>query len=220
MTELCEKEIILNEEKKKENKPMLLIGYYNYTVILTYIGMFVGFTGILFATKNKIPNALLCLMVSGFCDMFDGGIASTRKRTMQEKRFGIQIDSLSDLICFGVLPALIVNSQTDSKLNLWICGVYVLCALIRLGYFNVDEEERQDKSDEGRKYYKGMPVTLMAIILPFTSMELSEKNLFVLAAASIAFLLPVEIKKPNGTAKIIMLTLGVFAFLKVIAEVL
>ena len=49
------------------------------------------------------------------------------------------------------------NSQTDSKLNLWICGVYVLCALIRLGYFNVDEEERQEKSDEGRKYYKGMP---------------------------------------------------------------
>ena len=52
--------------------------------------------------------ALLCLMFAGFCDMFDGKIASTMKRTKQEKRFGIQIDSLSDLICFGALPALIV----------------------------------------------------------------------------------------------------------------
>ena len=49
-------------------------------------------------------------MIAGLCDMFDGKIASTMERTRQEKRFGVQIDSLSDLICFGVLPALIVYS--------------------------------------------------------------------------------------------------------------
>ena len=46
-------------------------------------------------------------MLAGVCDMFDGKIARTMKRTKQEKRFGIQIDSLSDFLCFGVLPAMI-----------------------------------------------------------------------------------------------------------------
>ena len=78
MTRLFKRDVEINEETEKNS---LLIGYYNYTVILTYIGMLVGFAGILFATKNNINYALLCLVISGFCDMFDGAIASTRKRT-------------------------------------------------------------------------------------------------------------------------------------------
>lgn len=84
-----------------------MIGFYNYTVILTYLGTVSGFTGITYVLSGDIRAALICLMISGFCDMFDGKIASTRKRTPQEKRFGIQIDSLSDLICFGLLPGII-----------------------------------------------------------------------------------------------------------------
>ena len=86
-----------------------MLGIYNYTVILTYLGMLSGFAGILFLLNGNVRGALICLMISGVCDMFDGKVASTKKdRTRSEKRFGIQIDSLSDLICFGVLPALIV----------------------------------------------------------------------------------------------------------------
>lgn len=85
-----------------------MLGFYNYTVVLTYVGMLTGFAGILFAAGGQVSPALLCLLGAGFCDMFDGKIASTRPRTQQEKRFGIQIDSLSDLVCFGVLPAVIV----------------------------------------------------------------------------------------------------------------
>lgn len=85
-----------------------LLGYYNYTVILTYVGLLAGFSGILAALEGSYRSAMLCLMTAGFCDMFDGAIASTRKRTEQEKCFGIQIDSLCDLVCFGVLPAVLV----------------------------------------------------------------------------------------------------------------
>ena len=88
------------EERKK------ICGYYDYTVILTYIGIFIGFTGIVFIMEGKYREASICLMISGMCDMFDGTVASTKQRNRREKRFGIQIDSLSDLICFGVLPAL------------------------------------------------------------------------------------------------------------------
>ena len=58
------------------------------------------------AIKDRYVGSLICLMLAGVCDMFDGTIASTKKdRTRDERTFGIQIDSLSDIICFGVLPA-------------------------------------------------------------------------------------------------------------------
>ena len=110
-----------------------LIGFYNYTVILTYIGMLIGFMGIMLVLKNNHVWALICLMIAGVCDMFDGTIASTKKdRTKDEKSFGIQIDSLSDLICFGVLPSVWVMSMSD-KLGVlsFIPCLFILCGLIR-----------------------------------------------------------------------------------------
>ena len=75
-----------------------MLGIYNYTVILTYIGFLSGFAGILCALEGNAAWALNCLILAGICDVFDGKVASTKKdRTRSEKRFGIQIDSLSGL---------------------------------------------------------------------------------------------------------------------------
>ena len=60
--------------------------------------------GIGLSMYGRTSMAIVCLMVSGFCDLFDGSIARTKKRTESEMKFGIQIDSLADMICFGVLP--------------------------------------------------------------------------------------------------------------------
>ena len=81
-----------------------MIGFYNYTVILTYMGLASSLIGIYLAMSGShITMAVIALMISGLCDMFDGKVARTRKRTDDEKKFGIQIDSLCDLICFGLL---------------------------------------------------------------------------------------------------------------------
>ena len=85
-----------------------LLGYYNYTVVLTYMGMLAAFVGIMMVINRDFPEAIVCLMVSGVCDMFDGMVAATKERDDKEKCFGIQIASLSDLISFGVFPALFV----------------------------------------------------------------------------------------------------------------
>ena len=105
-------------------KPWCILAYsYNYTVILTYIGMLTGFIGIVYAFEKNTFGAVICLMIAGFCDMFDGTIASTKERTQQEKCFGIQIDSFSDLICFGALPAIIVYSQSKhNQIVLMVCS--------------------------------------------------------------------------------------------------
>ena len=196
------------------------LGYYNYTVVLTYIGMLVGFTGIICAMERNFRSALVCLLVAGVCDMFDGAIASTRERTASEKRFGIQIDSLSDLICFGVLPAVFVcNLNQRNYFCFWIAGVYLLCTLIRLAYFNVLEEERQQSETGRRKYYLGMPVTTMAMLLPAVNELCGYRKTNSLApycallfVASIAYLAPVTIKKPQITGKILMVVIGIVEF--------
>lgn len=85
-----------------------MIGVYDYTVIATYLSLLLGLGGLYSAAQNEPLDAMLCLMLAGLLDAFDGRIARTKKdRTEQEKRFGIQIDSLNDLVCFGVLPAAI-----------------------------------------------------------------------------------------------------------------
>lgn len=78
-------------------------------------------------------------MFSGLCDMFDGRVARTKKnRTAEQKGFGIQIDSLCDIVAFGILPAVITIVVCGS---VWyavlIAALYVLAGLIRLAYFNV-----------------------------------------------------------------------------------
>jgi CDP-diacylglycerol--serine O-phosphatidyltransferase len=100
--------------------------------------------------------------------MFDGVVARSKKnRTADEKSFGIQLDSLCDVVCFGVFPAVILFfSGVDSIGGIAILVLYVLCALIRLAFFNVLETKRQQTEDGCAKSYRGLPVTSAAIIFP------------------------------------------------------
>ena len=194
-----------------------MLGVYNYTVILTYIGMLTGLAGIGLAMRGGLPWALLCLLLAGLCDMFDGTIASTKKdRTPQEKRFGVQIDSLSDLICFGVLPAAIVFAADHGRIvAAVVSGLYVLCALIRLAWFNVDEEERQDAAGGGRTLYLGLPVTTVALFLPtllglarLMCWPLGAVGIALLTVMAVAFLVPFKLAKPGLAGKLVMLLIG------------
>ncbi len=162
-------------------------------------------------------------MVAGVCDMFDGAIASTMERTEKEKRFGVQIDSLSDLVCFGALPAVIAYIAAErSTLSFCLSGLYLLCALIRLAWFNVDEEERQATEGGSRKVYLGLPVTTAALLLP-ALMELGaplgwpvgKLAPLALLVMATAFLTPFRLRKPQLPGKAAMLLCGVaeFAFL-------
>lgn len=197
-----------------------LNGYYNYTVVLTYIGMLSGFTGILYVMENKYYQSIICLMLAGVCDMFDGTIAATKKRDRLEKKFGIQIDSLSDLICFGVLPSLIIYSMSGKTYwGVMICAGYTLCALIRLAYFNVLEEERQDREDAKRTYYQGLPVTVSALAVPAVYMVVKEMKYgntallqMLLLVMAIAFISPCKIKKPYLLGKIGIIFTGIIEF--------
>ena len=135
---------------------MNLIGFYNYTVILTYLGAAAAICGIFFSTSGYPFWGIICLLFAGLTDMFDGKVASTMKRTDSEKAFGIQIDSLCDLISFGALPLAIgYGIGLSGGFFYASCVLYLLCAIIRLAYFNVDEAQRQKNETGKRKSYYG-----------------------------------------------------------------
>lgn len=199
-----------------------MIGFYNYTVILTYASLVSSFIGITKLFNEQYIVAIFCLMISGFCDMFDGIVARRHKtRTNQEKTFGIQIDSLCDLVCFGVFPALfnyIYTRGINEKLSiisLAIGIVFTLTALIRLGYFNVMEQERQKDTEEKREYYQGLPVTSIAAYLPFLFMFrefLGDYFVYILNASTVfiafLFVFNFKMRKPHGRSLIYLTVVG------------
>lgn len=148
-----------------------MIGFYNYSVILTYLGLGSAIGGIVLALDKQPKLAVLCLLVCGLCDMFDGTIARTCKRSDDAKRFGVQIDSLCDLVCFGVFPAMIGWAIGPANWFTVVCMIiYVLAAVIRLAYFNVQEINREREDGGMRAYYEGLPVTSSALIMPIVIM--------------------------------------------------
>lgn len=156
-----------------------MIGFYDYTVVLTYISLMCSVFGITQAIGGHYRTAIICLALSGLFDMFDGKIARTKKnRTDDEKLFGVQIDSLCD----------------------------VVCSVIRLGFFNVLETNRQRVEEGANKYYHGLPITTMAIVLPLAFMlnfviaerEFSVLLLFVLAVVGTLFIVDFKLRKPSN----------------------
>ena len=147
---------------------MKLIGVYDYTVILTYMSLISAIIGIVQASKGSFGVAVLCILASGVCDAFDGMVARTKKnRTEDEKSFGIQLDSLCDVVSFGVAPAFLCYCMgVDGVLGLICVCLYSLCALIRLAFFNVLETKRQQVEGGCNKFYRGLPVTSISIIFP------------------------------------------------------
>lgn len=220
-----------------------MLGFYDYTVILTYlsavsasIGIFVSLQG------NGHPYmGVFFLMVCGLCDAFDGKVARMKKdRTEAEKKFGIQIDSLSDLIAFGVLPACIGNamirvspkipeiprvrlhSDVGAPLTTFLFLVlilYVLAALIRLAYFNVMEEERQQKEAGVRKSYDGLPVTSSSLIFPsvmliqfLTETDITPIYFIAIFITGCLFVSNIKIPKPGMRGILIMIGIGAVEF--------
>ncbi len=146
-----------------------MIGFYDYTVIVTYLGLLFAALGIFQAIDGFYINALFCLGGTLLCDTLDGKIARTKKnRTKREALFGMQIDSLCDLVSFGVLPIVICYTMgLRDWLGILLMGYYCLCTVIRLAYFNVMELGKQAGQ---QTVYRGLPAVGLAIWLPTSCM--------------------------------------------------
>ncbi len=217
-----------------------MIGVYDYTVILTYLSLLSAGTGIVVSLSGTGHPYIgcICLLFCGLCDAFDGKVARSKKnRTQMEKNFGIQVDSLSDLVAFGVLPACIgaamirtsdfLQNIFSSPLGGWtadagkflvhaVLVIYVLAAMIRLAWFNVTEEERQKTEGGVRKTYIGLPVTSAALIFPTVLLvhyvlpvDITLVYVAVAIVTGYLFLSKIQLPKPGTRGILIMVGVGV-----------
>lgn len=200
-----------------------MLGFYDYTVVLTYIGLGISIFGITRALEGDFKVAIFCLAVSGLCDLFDGKIARTKKnRTDDEKKFGIQIDSLCDVVCFGIFPIMICYCLgMKEPVGVAVLILYGVASVIRLAYFNVTEEKRQNETNALREYYQGLPITSMAIILPFLYLirrYWGDHFLFVIhiavAVVGVLFISDIRVKKPHNPAVILIVAVVALALAK------
>lgn len=171
------------------------------------MSLFLAVFGMIQATKGHFTAAIVCLFLSGFCDAFDGMVARTKKnRTEDEKVFGIQLDSLCDVIAFGVFPSfLCYHMGMDGVIGVMIVFLFCNCAVIRLAFFNVLEGNRQKIEGGCNKTYRGLPVTSVSLILPFVYIFTAflPEGLFVgllhvvLLVVAFLFVLDFSVKKPD-----------------------
>lgn len=186
---------------------MHFIGVYDYTVVLTYMSLVSAVLGMIQAGKGRFTAAVLCLVACGICDAFDGTVARTKKnRTEDEKSFGIQLDSLCDVVSFGVFPAYLCHCMgVRSVPGVLILCAYCMCAVSRLAFFNVLEAKRQQAETGANKFYRGLPVTTASLILPLVYLvrPVVTPEVFawvlqvVMAVVAFLFVLDFRMKKPD-----------------------
>ena len=178
-----------------------IIGYFRKCDILTMLGTTIAFIGMCCAFNGHFSLASLCLMLSGICDSFDGTLARKYKYDKSQQEYGVQLDSLSDVICFGILPAIITVLISTSIVSVIICIFYMLCGVIRLAYFNMLHTTKAAKKGE----YIGLPITSIAIAYPIILIILRILNPGLLSKVMPAVLLIMgslfiarfKLKKPN-----------------------
>jgi len=140
---------------------------------ITLIGVCIGLTSIKFAIDGKFTIAIIAILFAGLMDALDGRIARLIKGT---SKMGKELDSLGDVISFGVAPALIMyfwNLQYLDKLGWFVCLTYVVCVALRLARFNANSEEEPAWRDN---FFEGMPspaggiIVLMPLIFSFSGL--------------------------------------------------
>ncbi len=182
-----------------------IVGFWNPSVILTYIGMSFAILGMFLAVNAMINFSFICLVLCGICDLFDGMVARRFKRNEDEKAFGIELDSLVDVLSFIALPVTIFMSiGFNSPIHLIIYILYSIAGIARLGYFNVVTAD----GDGPVKYYSGLPITYAALVfsLMYLTINLLGSDAFMIiytlsmVAVTVLEVLKIKIAKPKGLA--------------------
>jgi len=143
-------------------------GIYLLPNLITLSSMFSGFYSIIASFNSDYERAAWAILAASVFDVLDGWVA---RMTHTATRFGIEIDSLSDAISFGVAPGVLVYSwslQSFGKIG-WLGAFFmVACAALRLARFNVQ------MGSEEKKHFTGLPSPAAALMIATTVLAYQE----------------------------------------------
>jgi len=157
----------------KKNARMLLPN------MLTLIGVCIGLTSIRFALSGEFHLAIIAIIFAALIDGLDGRIARLIKGT---SKVGKELDSLTDMISFGVAPAFIMYFWKLNTLGWFgwlLCLIYVICVALRLARFNISSNQEPSWKDN---FFEGVPspaggiLVLTPLIISLTGFNYIELN--------------------------------------------
>ena len=147
--------------------------------MLTLIGVCIGLTSIRFALDGKFELAIIAIIFAALIDGLDGRIARLIKGT---SKVGKELDSLTDMISFGVAPAFIMffwKLNTLGRFGWLLCLIYVICVALRLARFNINSTQEPSWRDN---FFEGVPspaggiLVLAPLIISLSGFDLFQLN--------------------------------------------
>ena len=165
---------------EKKNARMLLPN------MLTLIGVCIGLTSIRFALSGEFHLAIIAIIIAALIDGLDGRIARLIKGT---SKVGKELDSLTDMISFGVAPAFIMyfwKLNTLGRFGWLLCLIYVICVALRLARFNISSNQEPSWKDN---FFEGVPspaggiLVLTPLIISLTGFNYIELNFDIITPA-------------------------------------
>ncbi|MDZ7699852.1 MAG: CDP-diacylglycerol--serine O-phosphatidyltransferase [Deltaproteobacteria bacterium] len=176
-----------SKRRKKAKKR----GIYVLPNLFTSASLFSGFFAIIAAIQGRYETAAVAILISCVFDALDGKIA---RFTHSTSPFGTEYDSLSDLVAFGVAPAILAFQwalEPFGRLGWLACFMYVICGALRLARFNVQ------KATVEANYFKGLPIpaaaSFIASLILFTmllgGLPLSGPFIILIIVYTLSFLM-------------------------------
>ncbi|MFO7748557.1 MAG: CDP-diacylglycerol--serine O-phosphatidyltransferase [Desulfobacteraceae bacterium] len=172
-------------------------GIYVLPNLFTSMNIFCGFYSIISAVEGRFVHAAVSILIGGVFDLLDGKIA---RATHTTSRFGVEYDSLSDLISFGLAPAVLMYlwaMQPLGRLGWLAAFMFMICGALRLARFNTATAAGADSS-----YFQGIPIPAAACMIVSTVLFFSRFKidpapftiLFLIMLYGLAFLMVSSIK--------------------------
>jgi len=167
--------------------------------LLTYVSLAAGVCAVAAALRGSAPGAGACLALAALADTFDGRFARMFTRSPRLEAIGTELDSLSDVVTFGVCPVAalaILSSRVSAPAPWWwwLAGIaYVACAMTRLAYYNVAN------ADDGGTFV-GLPTPVAALVWSTLLLVSSGWVPMSIAAAALGVVMiaPLRITRPSG----------------------
>lgn len=190
--------------------------------VVTLANIALGFLSIIAAADGRYDHAVYFLFAAALCDMMDGRLA---RMLDASSKFGMELDSLSDVVSFGIAPAVLMYLSTlkvYGTVGAMVCVAYLLCGALRLARFNIDE------GPLAKVTFQGTPIPVAAgYIMSFVLVKIASERAgsdvtglpnWVMAAGTLAMavFMVTTLKVPkfrkNAGPPIFMMVIGIAAF--------
>jgi len=147
-------------------------GIYILPNFFTSMNVFCGFYAIIASIDARFTDASIAILIGGIFDLLDGKIARATNTT---SRFGIEYDSLADLVTFGMAPSLMMILWVLKPMGRlgWVAGfLFMICGALRLTRFNTSAD-----SPESSNHFEGLPIPAAAAMTAITVLLFSRLNI-------------------------------------------